>query len=371
MVMPIGSSVSSLIPTFVMSGGASCTLATVGGTPIVSGTSPVNFTGPVRFIVKSEDGTTTTEYTVTVNLIAPSGKIHVNVDGTLRTGLVGPGGGLGETWNQLLGGTASSASALLDSGGVVTGVGYSSSNLGGPDAWGAPVLQLLRAGLRNFDTSAGNSQQLVIHNLTAGRKYDVWLASANLSDQRHNGVWSTPNVTDIPGDHPCGNTAGANGDTWVEANNYVVFSNTVAAVDGTITFNGHSIAVAGFDCRLPLSGFQLADATAVPSGYAAWAGEFAGNGEANEDFNHDGVQNGIAYFMGMNGLTTHPGVIAGKVTWPHVGAVASFEVRVSDNLKDWVAADPGDVDTTSVPGFVIYTFPQVDPKKFCRLSVTP
>ena len=111
--------------------------------------------------------------------------------------------------------------------------------------------------------------------------------------------------------------------------------------------------------------------TAPMSDYAAWAVTNAGGQAANLDYNNDGVQNGIAYFMGMNGLATNPGVVDGKVIWPHVGAVASFEVQVSDNLKDWVPADPADVDTASAPGFVIYTFPQVDPKKFCRLSVTP
>ncbi|MCX6874469.1 MAG: hypothetical protein NTW21_11795, partial [Verrucomicrobia bacterium] len=364
MVMPLGTDVSGLIPTFVMSGGATCTLATVGGSPIVSNTTPVDFASPVHFIVQSEDALTTTDYTVTVHLVAPSGKVYVNIDNANQTGLVGPAGGLGETWNQQLGGTASSASALLDSGGVVTSVGYSSSNLGGPDPWGNPNLKLLAVGLRNFDTGTGNSQQLVINNLTAGKPYDVWLASANMSDQRHNGVWSTTNVTDVPGDHPCGNTAGANGDTWVEANNYVLFSNTVAAGDGTITFNGHSISVAGFDCRLPLNGFQLVEVTSGPTSYNAWAALHAGDQTAEKDYNNDGVRNGIAYFMGENGLATNPGVVNGKVSWPQVGAVASFEVQVSADLTTWVPANPDDVDTTGTPGHVIYTFPKVDPKEF-------
>jgi len=255
MPMEVGSSVSALIPTFTMSGSATCTLATVDGTPIVSGTTPVDFTSPVHFIVKSEDGVTTTDYTVTVNLVVQSGKVYVNFDSSSRTGLVGPAGGLGETWNQL---AATSTSGLLDSVGLPISVGYTSSNLGGPDQWGGPSLVLLQQGLRNFDTGAGNSQQFVITGLKVGKKYDLWIASANLDNgQRHNGVWSTSNGTSTPGNHACGNTGGLNGDTWVEGNNYVLFKDVAPDESGRITVDGRSIFVAGFDCRLPLSGFQL------------------------------------------------------------------------------------------------------------------
>ena len=130
MVMAVGSNVSALVPTFTMSPAAVCTLATVDGTPIVSGTTEVDFTDPVHFIVKSEDGSTTTDYTVTVNLVAPSGKVYLNNDNTLRTGLVGPAGGLGETWNQR---SLSSESGLLDSVGVPSTVGFTCSGTGG---WG-------------------------------------------------------------------------------------------------------------------------------------------------------------------------------------------------------------------------------------------
>jgi hypothetical protein len=83
------------------------------------------------------------------------------------------------------------------------------------------------------------------------------------------------------------------------------------------------------------------------------------------------VQNGIAYFMGENDLASNPGIVDGKVTWKHVGVVASFEVQVSDNLATWVPAAPETVDTTSNPGYVIDTLPTGESKKFCRLIVTP
>ncbi|MCX6872318.1 MAG: autotransporter-associated beta strand repeat-containing protein [Verrucomicrobia bacterium] len=111
----------------------------------------------------------------------------------------------------------------------------------------------------------------------------------------------------------------------------------------------------------------------TPGGYTSWAKDYAGKGQPNEDYNNDGVANGVAYFMGMNGLATNPGVENGKVTWPHVNAVTSYEVQVSDNLNDWSSAAAGDVDTTSSPGNVIFTLPTGPgiTKKFCRLMVTP
>ena len=103
--------------------------------------------------------------------------------------------------------------------------------------------------------------------------------------------------------------------------------------------------------------------------YQTWADANAGGQAADLDSNHDGVQNGIAYFMGMNGLATLPGVVGGKVTWPHVGVVSAFEVQVSTNLIDWSAA-PSGVDTSD-PSKVVYTLPVGASLTFCRLSVAP
>jgi len=108
--------------------------------------------------------------------------------------------------------------------------------------------------------------------------------------------------------------------------------------------------------------------TATPP-YQTWADANAGGQAANLDYNNDGVQNGIAYFMGMNGLATNPGVEGGKVTWPRVGTVSSFEVQVSTNLTDWSHA-PSGVDTSD-PGKVVYTLPVGASRTFCRLSVVP
>ena len=149
--------------------------------------------------------------------------------------------------------------------------------------------------------------------------------------------------------------------------NYIVFKGVTGASFTTQTWG---TGPNGFNHVGPF-GFQIKEAT-VATGYGTWASNYAGgaNAPADADYNHDGVQNGVAYFMGMNGLATNPGVVAGKVTWPHVGVVASFEVQVSNDLSTWVPAASGDVDTSD-PSKVVFTLPTGASKKFCRLVVTP
>ena len=123
------------------------------------------------------------------------------------------------------------------------------------------------------------------------------------------------------------------------------------------------------------SGTGIVTVTTGPAiDYATWAHAYAGDGAPHEDFNHDGVANGVAFFMGMNGLATNPGVVGGMVTWPHLNEVSSFDVQVSDNLVDWESASPLDIGGTPPPnGHVNYTLPTGPSitKKFCRLLVVP
>jgi hypothetical protein len=73
--------------------------------------------------------------------------------------------------------------------------------------------------------------------------------------------------------------------------------------------------------------------------------------------------------MGKNGLAGHPGVVAGKVTWRHVGVVASFMVQISDNLTAWPDIVPPDPSIdTSITGQVSYTLPTGAAKKILSLG---
>ena len=208
--------------------------------------------------------------TLTMLVVAPTAQA-VNVNMNIRwpnftetSPLVGPAGGLGETWNNFQ--TSGSQSALLDSAGAVSTVGYT-TNLGGPDRWNSPPnLELILDGLRNFDTGPNNSQEFKINGLASGDLYNVYLASANLKNgQRHSGAWTTPNTTTTVGPQTSSNIAGINGTTWEEGNNYVLFENVEVDGAGELVFNGHSDTKAdvGFDPRLPLNGFQLVDAGPV------------------------------------------------------------------------------------------------------------
>ena len=296
--VPAGTDLTSLAPDYTVSEFAT-------GSP-ASGVAP-NFatTNPATYTVTAQDNSTQI-YTVTVNLIHPTGTIHVSIENsgaaTDPATLVGPAGGLGEKWNQP---TTATASTLRDSAGVLSSVGYTSSGTswGGPDVWGNPSLGMLRSALRNFDTSTTNSQQLVIKGLTVDAFYHVWIASAK-TDSGSKGEWSTTNDTSTVGVQTADNIADLNGTTWVRGNNYVLFENVKANSSGEVVINGHSLD--GY--RLPVNGFQLVKVTTPPAApYDSWAsakGLTGGPGSATDpapaaDPDKDGKSN--LYEFGFNG----------------------------------------------------------------------
>ena len=369
---PVANKTVSLAQT----SGSGAAINTVSDTTGVDGKAvfTVTSTTPGTCVLTATDVTDSNlviEQTATVEFAAATTMaINVDIDNTVRGGLVGPIGGLGAVWNTK---ATSSATNLLHSSGPPTTVGYTSTNLGGPDEWGTPSLVMLRQGLRNFDTSPTNSQQLVINGLDPAKTYDLYIASGNLGGQRHNGVWATTNTTTTPGDHPCGNTTDLNGSTWVVGNNYVVFRAVVPDGSGKITVNGRSIAVPGFDCRLPMSGFQLIES--VPGGFGTWADANGATGQTpDQDHDNDCVQNGIEYFMGQTGssFTPMPGLDeTNTVSWPMDPTFSgTYEVQTSTDLDTWTNVDP---QPLPVAGILSYTLPPGAPggMSFVRLLVTP
>jgi len=141
---------------------------------------------------------------------------------------------------------------------------------------------------------------------------------------------------------------------------------------GALTVNGAVMPTGTYTSTTNpefVSGLGSVVVGVVGSAYDTWAGLHAGGQTAGGDYNNDGVSNGVAYFMGMNGLATNPGVVNGKVTWPHLGTVASWEVQVSNDLAIWNTASTG-VDVSD-PSKVVFTLPTGAPQKFCRLMVVP
>jgi lysophospholipase L1-like esterase len=115
------------------------------------------------------------------------------------------------------------------------------------------------------------------------------------------------------------------------------------------------------------------------SPFDGWASLHAGGQSADQDFDHDGVPNGVEYFMGETGssFTPNPPVVASDgvrtVTWPRdPAAVASFKVQVSEDLDGWTDLEPphASIDE-SHHGRVVFTLPAGSPGRFCRLVVTP
>lgn len=106
--------------------------------------------------------------------------------------------------------------------------------------------------------------------------------------------------------------------------------------------------------------------------FTAWADVNAGGQSATEDFDKDGVLNGIEHFMGETGssFTPNPQAINGVLTWPRGLYVDpdSFKIWTSEDLSDWSDAT-GSADTSD-PASVEFTIPTATPKLFVRLEVT-
>jgi autotransporter-associated beta strand protein len=111
------------------------------------------------------------------------------------------------------------------------------------------------------------------------------------------------------------------------------------------------------------------------AGYSAWAALNAGGQDPNLDFDLDGVQNGVEFFMGETGstFTANPTVVTSgavrTVTWPKSASFSgTYKVETSENLASWTNVTGSVVDNGSS---VVYTLPTGSPKVFVRLVVTP
>ena len=223
--------------------------------------------------------TTFVDATLTVVDPATPLAINVNIDDTVRTGLEGPGGGLGAVWNTI---AASSATNLRLASGPTSTVGFSSSGTGGwffgTTADIDPDLDLLTHGWINFGANSPSTQQLVINGLDPAKTYDLSIASAIIisSNQCSRGEWFTSNTTSTVGNQTVDNRLDENSATWVRGNNYVLFEDVVPDGSGNITVNGFAITEQPtYDIRLPLNGFQIREAFDPPA--FRWKGASGGN----------------------------------------------------------------------------------------------
>ena len=113
------------------------------------------------------------------------------------------------------------------------------------------------------------------------------------------------------------------------------------------------------------------------NGYDTWASANVGDQTIEMDYDNDGVDNGVEYFMGAAaGFTANPKVVttAGvrTITWPHLNSDGiTYSVKTSANLKDWTEATTGVVDTgPGAGGTLVYTLPSPGSARlFVRLEV--
>lgn len=122
------------------------------------------------------------------------------------------------------------------------------------------------------------------------------------------------------------------------------------------------------------------------SGFGAWAATNHATGQAlADDHDHDGVPNGIEYFLGgPNGNTTGFSAVPGvannsgirSVTWTMAGDYAGaydtdFVVETSESLSGAWTPEILGANVIRAANAVIYTFPSPGPaRKFVRLKVT-
>ncbi len=157
----------------------------------------------------------------------------------------------------------------------------------------------------------------------------------------------------------------------VSASVYVIAS--YGSLSGAGEFAGVTGLPPGYELNYGFNGgTQIAIVQPGGGGdYSAWAAVNAGGGGFDEDFDNDGVKNGIEYFMGETGssFTSNPQPVNGVISYPRdaIATGVSFKVWLSLDLSDW--EDVTDDADSSDPAFVKYTLPAGEDKIFVRLEV--
>ena len=148
---------------------------------------------------------------------------------------------------------------------------------------------------------------------------------------------------------------------------------TLVTATGGISYTSLPTAnlPAGWAATVSISGNNLLlDVTSAGNSYSAWAGTNAPGQTPGQDYDNDGVENGIEYFMGQTGssFTAMPGLDGtNKVTWTKdPNYIGTWQVQTSPDLSTWT-----DVVATDNTTSVSYTLPAGAGKLFVRLLVTP
>lgn len=164
----------------------------------------------------------------------------------------------------------------------------------------------------------------------------------------------------------------------------IFFGNSAAGLTTDQLAQIQFVNPAGFDAgtygaQILVSGEVVPYIAPPASTFASWATDNAGDQTAEQDYDGDGVQNGVEYFMGETGstFTATPQVVTDgnvrTITWPrNLEAAASFKVQISEDLEVWtdIEAPDASIDESDADQ-VVYTLPEGSEKLFVRLVVTP
>jgi hypothetical protein len=186
--------------------------------------------------------------------------VNVNFNtAKLEADLVGPVGTTGETWNQA--GTAKSALNLLTSTGGATTIDWGLSGAWSNGDWNnANTLEMLESA---FWVQDSNTRTLTLSGLTAGKTYDLYIASFDQNNWTNTPMsFSTTNTTDTVGAQVASNTLGT---PWTLNNNYVLFEGLVPNGSNEIAIDGVRVAGGLYGMW---NGFQLVEVVPEPTSLA-------------------------------------------------------------------------------------------------------
>ena len=378
--VPNGTAVTALAPTFTLSTDATCV-------PVSGSTH--NFSTPVHYVVTASDSSTK-DYVVTL-IVLPPGPPVAGYTRWFDASALGLADQAGITqWNDSSG---NGANATVPSGnatpvyvaspGMESGLGaiYFAKNGGAGNSAAFKFTE--DTTIRTvFSVFKGNS-----FLLTDTSQYHF---HRNTDDSATDPLWAGYASANITGGSTYVNGALVNGTSFAMPTTLHGGFNLVEVLTtGNVqadSFNKDRTYHAGnqYQAEVILYDRVLSEqerlqveiyltnkwfAVPVPvSGYASWATQHAGGQSVEKDSNNDGVQNGIAYFMGATGVATLPGIVNGQIAWPHAATAAgiTWKVQTSPDLQHWADAS---ADAVDAGGFVTYTLPKTAMKLFVRLEV--
>lgn len=245
----------------------------------------------------------------------------------------------------------------------------------------------------NPDTDGDGQNDAVDSNPLQATRDVVF--SVNMSVQEALGNFN-PNTGAVVVKFFTGTVAGLPDLALTEVGNTGVYTGTLSSLVGPVGANSGGYKFFNTTPGAPNSGYEegfdrsftlgavnnaqtlptvyFSNNSSLPGSYGAWASANAGGQAADQDFDGDGVDNGLEYFMGQTGssFTANPQPVAGVVSWPRDPAAtgATFRVLTSTNLSGWTDVTNTPALDTSNPNFVRYTLPTGQEKIFVQLEVT-